>query len=210
MFRCSLILLLLTVAVTACGSAQTLPTYPRTILGTITDIGDRLLVEQNPEATIGDKILFSLSDKTQIFRRNQGNIHAKTSDDLAVGQRVEVWAEGGVAESWPGQAEATVIVIIDPDEESTTEKAVTLMPPDGEPDVSGTITQAINTVLIDQNLVLFITPATQFFRRSGNAVEMIDAREIKEGQRVDVWVENTPQPPAHPQAKAKAIVVIDD
>ncbi len=203
MFRCSLILFLGMLALTSCASAQTLPSYPRTILGTITELGDRMLVEQQPGATIGDKIFFSLSGETQIFQRIHSDLQAQTSDYLAVGQRVEVWSEG-VAESWPGQAEATVIVIIDPNEESTTE-AGRLMPPAREPDVSGTITQATNTVWIDQNLVLFITPTTQFLRRSGNTVETMDARDIKEGQRVDVWVEKT----AYALHKAQVILVIN-
>ena len=207
MFRCSLIIFLGMLALTSCGSNQTLPSYPRTILGTITrrgtSMGERMLVEQNPGASIGDKIFFNLSGETQIFQRINGDLQAQTSDYLAVGQRVEVWAEGGVAESWPGQAEATVIVIIDPDEESIAE-AGTLMPPAREPDVSGMITQATNTVLIDQNLVLFITPTTQFLRRSGNTVEPMDARDIKEGQRVDVWVDKIQN------QQAQVIVVIHD
>ena len=203
MFRCSLIIFLAIVVVTACGSTQTLPSYPRTILGTITKIGGRVLVEQDPEATIGNKIYFSLSDETQIFQRIDSDLHAKTLDYLAVGQRVEVWADGVILETFPGQAGAAVIVITDPDEESTAE-AVTLTPPNRNPDASGMITQAYNTVWIDQNLVLFITPTTQFFRRSESAVETIDAPAIKEGQSVDIWVDKI----QNQQARAQVIVVI--
>jgi hypothetical protein len=210
MLRCSFILLLLVmVATTACQSTPTLPSYPRTILGTITEISDRVLVEQQPGATIGDKILFSLSDETHIFQRVNSGLDAKTSGYLEVGQRVEVWADGVVLESWPGQAVAAVVVVTDPNKESTADTDM-IMPPEREPDVSGTITQAYNTVLINHNLVLFITPTTEFLRRSGNTIETIDAREIKEGQRVDVWVENPPQPKDHPQARAQVIVVVDD
>jgi len=183
------------------------PSYPSEILGTITEIGDRLLVEQEPGATIGNKTYLSLSDETQIFQRINSELQARTPDLLAVGQLVEVWVAGSVAESFPSQAEASVIVIQDLDEESTAE-ASTVMPPVRdvrEPDVSGTITQASNTVWIDQKLGLFITPTTQFFWRSGNMVEMIDARGIKEGQRADVWVDTMPQAP---QALANALVII--
>lgn len=209
MLRCSFILLLLAVLITACQSTPALPSYPRTILGTITEISDGVLVEQQLGATIGDKILFGLSDETHIFQRVNSSLDAKTSDYLEVGQHVEVWADGDVAESWPGQAVAAVVVVTDPHNESTVETD-TIMSPKREPDVSGTITQAVNTVIIDQNLVLFITPTTQFLRRSGNTVETIDAREIKEGQRVDVWVEDSPQLQDHPQAKAQVILVLDD
>jgi hypothetical protein len=205
-------ILLFAAAITACRSTPKLPSYPRTILGTITEISDRVLVEQQPGAAIGDKILFSLSDKTQILERVNSELDAKTSDNLAVGQRVEVWADGVILDSWPGQAVAAFIIVTDSSQESTTASG-TLMPPNREPDVSGTITQAVNTVWIDQKVLLMITPTTQFLRRSGNVVESINAREIKEGQHVDVWVEQTAtalQPKDHPQAKAEVIVVIDD
>ena len=64
MLRCSVIIFLLVVAVTACGSTPMFPadglhvptpSYPSEILGTITEIGDRLLVEQEPGATIGNR-----------------------------------------------------------------------------------------------------------------------------------------------------------
>ena len=193
-------------------TATNISPYPRTILGTITENSDRVLVEQQPGATIGDKILFNISDETQIYQRVNSDLDAKTFDYLAVGQRVEVWAGGAIVDTWPGQAQAVTIVILDSDEESTTESS-NLMLPDRPPDVSGTITQAVSTVWIDQKVLLFITPTTLFLRRSGNTVETIDAREIKEGQRVDVWVEQTAsalQPKDHPQANAQVIVVVDD
>src|SRR5215212_10561607 len=146
MLRCSVIIFLLMVAATACGSIPALPaddshgpipSYPSLILGTITEIGDRLLVEQEPGATIGNKTYLSLSDETQIFQRINSELQARTPDLLDVGQLVEVWVAGAVAESFPSQAEASVIVIQDPDEQSTAE-ASTIMPPTREPDVSGT------------------------------------------------------------------------
>src|SRR5215212_10147333 len=175
MLRCSVIIFLLMVAATACGSIPALPaddshvptpSYPSLILGTITEIGDRkVLVEQEPGATIGNKTYLSLTDETQIFQRINSELQARTPDLLAIGQLVEVWVAGAVAESFPSQAEASVIVIEDPDEQSTAE-ASTVMPPTREPDVSGTITGASYTVVIDQKLRLDITPTTQFFWRS--------------------------------------------
>jgi hypothetical protein len=171
-----------------------------------------VLVEQQPGATIGDKIFFSLSEKTKIFQRVNNGLHAKASAYLAVGQRVEVWADGAIIDTGIGQADAAVIVVLASNEESTAESS-NLMLPNREPDVSGTITQAYGSVWIDQNVLLFITPTTRFLRRSGNTVETIDAREIKEGQRVEVWVEQTEsalKPEDHPQANAEVIVVVDD
>lgn len=179
------------------------PSLPRTILGVITEINDRILVEQQPGAAIGDKVYFGLSHDLQVYQRINGDLHATPSKNLEVGQRVEVWAVGGVMESFPGQATADFIIIVGSDEESTDNAFIQ---PDREPDVSGTITQAINTVLIDQKYVVFITPTTQFLRRSGDTVEVFDARNIKEGQLVDIWADRV----QGKQVIAQVIVVVDE
>lgn len=179
------------------------PSLPRTILGVITEINDRILVEQQPGATIGDKVYFGLSHDLQVYQRINGDLHATLSKNLEVGQRVEVWALGGVMESFPGQATANFIIIVGSDEEST---EVPLRLPDREPDVSGTITQAINTVWIDQKYVVFITPTTQFLHPSGDTVEAFDARDIKEGQLVDIWADRV----QGKQVIAQVIVVVDE
>ncbi len=215
--RCALGVVLLVTMLAACGNAGTMPredaaapppSEPPTIVGEITQTGERVLVEQQPGTTIGDKIFFRLSDATRVLQRVDDDLQPKTAHDLALGQRVEVWADGGVAESFPGQAGAAVIVIANAAGEITPEPG-RAAPPDREPDVVGTITQASNTVWIDHNLVLFITPRTQFFRRSGEALAVIDAREITEGQRVEVWVDEIRYAP-QPQAEAVAIVVTNN
>lgn len=139
------------------------PSSPSTIVGEITQLNGGILVEQQPGATISDKIVFSLNDATRIFTRIGDKLQPKTAGDLAIGQRVEVWAvDGIVAESFPGQATAETIIIADTAAEMTTTPNAAA-PPDREPDVVGTITQASNTVWIDNNLVLLIAPTTQFF-----------------------------------------------
>jgi len=89
------------------------PSSPATIVGEITQIDGRILVEQQPGATIGDKIVFSFNDATRIIARVGDDLEPKTVGDLAVGQRVEVWAAGAVAESFPAQATAKTIIIVD-------------------------------------------------------------------------------------------------
>jgi len=178
------------------------PSYPRTIMGVITEIKDRILVEQQPEATIGDKIYFSLSHDIKIYQRINSDLHAVSSNNLEIGQLVEVWAYGVVLESFPGQAEANFIIVHS--NEESTDDALTL--PNRAPDVSGTITQALNTVLVDKKFVVFITPTTQFLRRSGNTVEAIEARNIKEGQYIEIWTDKI----QGNQVIAQVIVVVDE
>lgn len=216
--RVLLAILFLITLLVACGNAPSTPTdasdvaqpsTPPTIAGEITQINERILVEQQPGATIGDKIVFSLNDATRIFTRIGDRLQPKTAGDLAIGQRVEVWAvDGIVAESFPGQATAETIIIANTAAEMTTTPNAAA-PPDREPDVVGTITQASNTVWIDNNLVLFIAPTTQFFRRSGENVEAIDARDITAQQRVEVWIDEI-RYGGTPQADALAIVAIED
>lgn len=190
------------------ASDVTLPATPPTIVGEITHINGGVLVEQQPGASIGDKIVFSFNDATRIVARVGGELEQKTINDLAVGQRVEVWDAGYVAESFPAQADAETIIIADATAEMTTTPNAAA-PPDREPDVIGTITQASNTVWIDNKLVLLIAPTTQFFRRSGKSVEVIDARDIMAQQRVEVWTTEI-RYGGTPQADALTIVVIDD
>jgi hypothetical protein len=215
-FRFSTGVLLLMTMLAACAntgtmpngdSGTTLPSEPPTIVGEITDLGARMLVEQQPEAAIGNKIFFSLMDATDVFQRAGDGLQSKTIDDLAVGQSVEVWADGAVAASYPGQAGAAVIVIADTAADITPEPDTPALP-NRAPDAVGTITQASNTVWIDQELVLFITPTTQFLRRSDEELDVMDARDISEGQRVEVWVDEIRYAP-QPQANAVAILVTD-
>lgn len=178
------------------------PSNPRTIMGVITEIKDRILVEQQPEATIGDKIYFSLSHNIKVYQSINSDLRAVSSNDLEVGQLVEVWTYGVVLESFPGQAEANFIIVYS--NEESTDDALTL--PNRAPDVSGTITQALNTVLVDKKFVVFITPTTQFLRRSGNTVEAFEARNIKEGQYIEIWTDKI----QGNQVIAQVIVVVDE
>lgn len=189
----------------ASSHAEQIPNRQPDIVGTITATEGGILVEQQPGATIGNKIVFQLNDTTRIFHRVGDDLQATQATDLMVGQRVEAWSSGGVATSYPGQAGADVIVIT-----YSTPSAVDLpaAPPDRAPDLGGTITQVGNTVWIDGRTVLFIKPTTQFLRRSGDTFERIDANEIAEGQQASVWVDALRYAP-QPQADAVAIVVTD-
>lgn len=183
-----------------------LPERQADIVGTITAIEGGVLVEEHPQATIGNKIIFQVSDTTRVFQRVGADLQPKHISDLVVGQRVEAWSTGAMAQSFPAQAGAAVIVFADNAAAEATQEVAA--PPDRAPDLTGTITQATNTIWIDGRTVLFVGPGTQFFRKSGDALERIEAVAIVEGQQATVWLDGLRYAPqAH--ADAVAIVVRD-
>jgi hypothetical protein len=98
----------------------TIPTVPPDIRGVITSatvtagrgLGDsrgRVLVEAVPgEASGSAKAMVSWTGTTRIFRRDGTPV---TADELARGVTVSAWFTGPVAESYPVQARARVIVV---------------------------------------------------------------------------------------------------
>lgn len=90
-----------------------LPGEPATIVGTITRAQDNsVMVEEQPgQETSGRKIVFSLSPATKIVARRGQDFHDITAAELTVGSRVEAWANGAIAESYPEQARAATIVV---------------------------------------------------------------------------------------------------
>jgi len=58
-----------------------------------------------------DKAVVRVEDDTKIYRQSGGQLTEATFADLAVGQTVEAWFTGPVAESYPVQAKASQIVI---------------------------------------------------------------------------------------------------
>ncbi|MBS3942665.1 MAG: YobA family protein [Dethiobacter sp.] len=87
------------------------------ITGLIVAIEDRRVlvvagldeVSTNFEDWEGNRaIYFTVTDKTVI----QGSGGKGSFDDLAVGQKVEAWADGAIAESFPEQAAAEKILIL--------------------------------------------------------------------------------------------------
>jgi len=99
-----------------CGSI-TFPERTPTVLGEIVGIGDgtplggatTIWVKEDPDEACG--IVFQ-TDKTFIGDRlDSGLIRQRDFDQLALGQRVRVWA-GAIAESCPAQGSAGAIEIV--------------------------------------------------------------------------------------------------
>jgi hypothetical protein len=102
-------------ATLACApNGGTIPTDPPFMSGTVTSIGRVaegwiVRVEERPQDVSGSaKGVFRVGDRTDVRRGGGGRAR---SDDLREGQRVRVWVTGPVAESYPVQAAARMIVI---------------------------------------------------------------------------------------------------
>ena len=72
-----------------------------------------ILVEEvpGPITSGGDKSLVTVLAGARVLRRTGGGVGAAGFGELRVGQRVSAWFDGPVAESYPSQARARVVVI---------------------------------------------------------------------------------------------------
>ncbi len=87
-----------------------IPAKAPSICGVITALSpDELLVEEDPQAESGSaKAMMRVQKSTRVLHRDGSTAHYSA---LAVGQTVSAWFEGPVAESYPVQTAAGVIVI---------------------------------------------------------------------------------------------------
>lgn len=85
------------------------------ITGTITRVDGRtVLVEEEPAERSGsDKSYVEVKRETEISVRRSGEEVRASFEDVSVGRRVEVVFEGAVAESYPTQARAGSVVILE-------------------------------------------------------------------------------------------------
>jgi hypothetical protein len=87
-----------------------IPADAPSICGVITSLSpDALLVEEDPEAESGSaKAMMRVQKSTRVLHRDGSTTHYSA---LAVGQTVSAWFDGPVAESYPVQTAAGVIVL---------------------------------------------------------------------------------------------------
>lgn len=93
------------------GVTATVPDTPPSITGSVTAIGPgrTLRIEENPGEKGGSaKAQVRVPDGTAILERSGA---ARTFDAILAGQRVSMWFSGPMAESYPVQATARVIVL---------------------------------------------------------------------------------------------------
>ncbi|MBK5225482.1 MAG: DUF3221 domain-containing protein [Thermoleophilia bacterium] len=100
-------------------SINVLPDSESGIRGVITKAdstaGSRfILVEETPgDAAGSQKASVRLNDQTKIYRRSGSSLEKIGQSALTNGKKVSVWFEGPVAESYPVQGSASVIVLED-------------------------------------------------------------------------------------------------
>lgn len=70
-----------------------------------------VLVEEVPGLQEGDKISLHVDGSTAIFREGDDGPTPATFADLAEGVLVDAWVDGPVAESYPMQAKASVLLV---------------------------------------------------------------------------------------------------
>lgn len=112
------------VCLAACNSVPSDPIVGEpTIVGHITRMDTsqdrfRVLVEENAEVQEplepgGSKIWFTVAEPTAIFDTRGASVVRASVESLRVGLRVEVLAGGVILDSYPQQAGAETIVILD-------------------------------------------------------------------------------------------------
>ena len=116
---------------TASGEEPRLPSAEADIRGVITEVGRMpqeangggsvrkrigvVLVEENPgEETGSQKDSVTVTKATEIFERQGRDLTQVGFDDVKVRQQARAWYAGPVAESYPRQATARVIVVYPP------------------------------------------------------------------------------------------------
>jgi hypothetical protein len=103
------------IAAACAPSGSPLPNDDPFISGTVTAVdrvaqGWTVRVEEHPQDISGSaKGVFRVGERTDIRRAAGGG--AVRVEELRKGQRVRVWVKGPVAESYPVQADARLIVI---------------------------------------------------------------------------------------------------
>lgn len=112
-----LFLLPLLALLAACGGAdadEALPADPPYLRGTVTALdGDQVRVEENAGERSGSaKAVLRITPSTRIVWRTG---EPAERGDLRLGTRVSAWVSGPIAESYPVQAEADLLLV-----ESTT------------------------------------------------------------------------------------------
>jgi hypothetical protein len=114
MSRRSLAWCTIVIAVACAPNGGTLPNDAPFMSGTVTAIGRvaegwSVRVEERPQDVSGSmKGVFRVGERTNVRRAGGGAVRA---EELREGQRVRVWVTGPIAESYPVQAGARVIVI---------------------------------------------------------------------------------------------------
>jgi hypothetical protein len=97
----------------ACGSDDEQaapPDRPADSAGPVSDVTATSVRIDEATGVVG-ALAGRVDEDTVVLRRTGDDYQAATIDDVRVGDRVEVWVDGPVAESFPVQAHAAVVVV---------------------------------------------------------------------------------------------------
>ena len=112
---------LLALLLLACAPSSAVPGRPADIAGTVTSVQpgggpERLAavrIEANPaDASGSPKMILFVSPETRLVDRRGGEARPVGIEAVRVGDRVEGWVTGPVAESYPSQAAAEAIALL--------------------------------------------------------------------------------------------------
>ena len=105
------------ILVAGCASTASIPTDPPSISGIITHVSRSpgqmtILIEERPEQSSGgDKSAVRITPQTQILLDSPSGATELAPEQLAAGNRASAWFAGPVAESYPTQATARIVVV---------------------------------------------------------------------------------------------------
>jgi hypothetical protein len=86
------------------------PDRPADSAGPVSDVTPTSVRIDEATGVVG-ALAGRVDEDTVVLRRAADGYEAATIDDVRVGDRVEVWVDGPVAESFPAQAHAAVVVL---------------------------------------------------------------------------------------------------
>jgi len=112
-------LIILPVIIVACSTPTESVDREAYINGTVTEIEEsRILVEEDPAVNEplengGKKIWLTISDETKLFKQDRsGSLRKINSSDIEPDVEVKGWVKGVVADSYPQQALAEQITLL--------------------------------------------------------------------------------------------------
>lgn len=105
-----------TVLLAGCASTPAIPDTPADIAGTITQVGrsggrTTVLIEERPGASGDNKSSVRITPQTRILLDGPSGPTALSAERLTEGSQASAWFVGPVAESYPTQATARLLVV---------------------------------------------------------------------------------------------------
>lgn len=113
------IISIISLLIVACSNPVETTDREPYIIGIVTEIeSDEILVEEDttvndPSKVGGKKIRFFISDETDLYMQGEsGSLNEISNLDLVLSHKIKAWVRGDIAESYPAQAEAALIILL--------------------------------------------------------------------------------------------------